>query len=374
MRLESVRDLKQQLMADIVAPVAAVASDVRARRVSSAAMGVMELAETHFAVGAKPLSTVPQVHRSVALGIARHKTGYRLAIRVQRQALIASALVERLVRQAKGEADVRLIGRIDKRARTTASAGGAGSSSRSPAPHGAAAVAWYRTNARPLLIGSSVGHIAVTAGTLGAFVKRGSGVLILSNNHVLANEDEAKVGDTVLQRATYDGGLDPRDRVGMLAASVRLKTRGANFVDAALARIDAGVEHDATLLRRLVGGRDRRLAGLGPEFLDEGVTVYKTGRTTGVTKGRVTAFDVDNVVVNYDVGNLRFDGQIEIEGTGKRPFSDGGDSGSLILDEDMLAVGLLFAGGETGGSNGLGLTYANPIHRVLTDVKATLLW
>lgn len=40
----------------------------------------------------------------------------------------------------------------------------------------------------------------------------------------------------------------------------------------------------------------------------------------------------------------------------------------------MEAVALLFAGSETGGRDGLGLTYANPIHRVLDDLKATLLW
>jgi len=36
-------------------------------------------------------------------------------------------------------------------------------------------------------------------------------------------------------------------------------------------------------------------------------------------------------------------------------------------------VALLFAGSDVGGSNGLGLTYANPVHRVLRDLKATLL-
>ncbi|HXU90639.1 MAG TPA: hypothetical protein VFQ62_17465 [Methylomirabilota bacterium] len=360
MRLDSVRELKQQLLADVVAPITAVASGLRARAATVAAMDATALAGMRFAVGAKARDTVPDLQRSVALGVARHTAGYRLAIRVQRQALLASPLVERLVRQAKGEADVRLIGRIDKRARR-----------RTPA---ASAVPWYRANTRPLLIGSSIGHVDVTAGTLGAFIKRGSRILMLSNNHVLANEDEAKIGDVVLQRAQYDGGRAPRDRVGTLAASVRLKTRGANFVDAALASIDAGLEHDPALLRSLVNGRDRKLAGPGRDFLDEGVTVYKTGRTTGATKGRVTAFDVDNVVVNYDMGNLRFDAQVEIEGTGNAPFSDGGDSGALIVDDDMLAVALLFAGGETGGSNGLGLTYANPIHRVLADTKATLLW
>jgi hypothetical protein len=144
-------------------------------------------------------------------------------------------------------------------------------------------------------------------------------------------------------------------------------------VDAALAATDEGIEIDADRLRALVGSKDRRLAGLGPEFLDEGTVVYKIGRTTGATRGRVTAFDLDNVVVNYDVGNLRFDGQIEIEGTGTRPFSDGGDSGSLIVNAAMEAVALLFAGSESGGKNGMGLTFANPIHAVLQALNATLL-
>ena len=91
--------------------------------------------------------------------------------------------------------------------------------------------------------------------------------------------------------------------------------------------------------------------------------MFKVGRTTGPTGGRVTAFDLDNVIVNYDKGNLRFDGQIEIEGVGNAAFSDGGDSGSLIVNARMEAAALLFAGGDSGGSNGLGLTYANPIHQ-----------
>ncbi len=79
------------------------------------------------------------------------------------------------------------------------------------------------------------------------------------------------------------------------------------------------------------------------------------------------------MVVNYDIGNLRFDGQIEIEGTGQKPFSDGGDSGSLIVNAGMQAIALLFAGSDLGGRNNRGLTFANPIHRVLKDLKASLL-
>jgi hypothetical protein len=42
--------------------------------------------------------------------------------------------------------------------------------------------------------------------------------------------------------------------------------------------------------------------------------VAKLGRTTGLTRGRVTAFEVDYVVVQCGMGLLRFDGQFEVEG------------------------------------------------------------
>jgi hypothetical protein len=145
-------------------------------------------------------------------------------------------------------------------------------------------------------------------------------------------------------------------------------------VDAALAEIDKGVPYDASRLRDLVNGADRKLAGPGPALTDVGEVVFKVGRTTGPTEGRVTAFELDNVIVNYDRGNLRFDDQIEIEGAGSRTFSDGGDSGSLIVNTRMEAAALLFAGSDSGGSNGLGLTYVNPLQPALKGLKAQLLF
>jgi hypothetical protein len=102
------------------------------------------------------------------------------------------------------------------------------------------------------------------------------------------------------------------------------------------------------------------------------MAVAKVGRTTGPTQGRISAIEVDDVVVEYDVGEVSFDDQIEIESTGAGAFSAGGDSGSLILDEEFRACGLLFAGSETGGSNGRGLTYANPIAVVLKKLAIEL--
>ena len=115
-----------------------------------------------------------------------------------------------------------------------------------------------------------------------------------------------------------------------------------------------------------------KLSGLGDAFLDEGTEVAKLGRTTGLTRGRVTAFEMDNVVVGYDIGNVRFDDQVEIEGAGDGPFSDGGDSGSLIVGRDKRGVALLFAGSDQGGAHGQGLTYANPLRAVLDALKVEL--
>jgi len=334
MKLESARELKAKLVEGLVAPFTQKAA-------SSGGL----------AMAARAMTTPSGVQRSIALGVAPPRGGqFRLAVRVQRQALLSGPLMERIVRQARGEVEVRMVGRLDKRA-----------------------LPWYRKPVRPLLPGGSCGHVEITSGTIGAFCERGGKVFVLSNNHVLANEDFGKVGDRIVQPGPSDGGRPTDDRIGHLSHWVRFRKSKPNFLDCALAEVDDGIDFDPVKLRGLVDGKNTKLKGLGPEVVDAGDVVYKLGRMTGATKGRVTAFDVDNLVVNYDTANLRFDNQIEIESFGKKPFSDGGDSGSLVVNARMEAVGLLFCGGEMGGAHKLGLTYVNPIHEVLGSLKAKLL-
>jgi len=88
--------------------------------------------------------------------------------------------------------------------------------------------------------------------------------------------------------------------------------------------------------------------------------VRKSGRTTGVTNGVITVINA-YVRVLYDSFILDFDDQIII---GTENFSQGGDSGSLILDTENYAVGLLFAGSEKD-------TVANPIQNVLNSLNLT---
>jgi hypothetical protein len=216
---------------------------------------------------------------------------------------------------------------------------------------------------RPLFPGLSVAHPAVTAGTLGGFVRVGGRLAILSNNHVLAASDAASVGDAVLQPGPADGGDPATDRVATLTAFERFTADGrANLVDAAVAVVDAEVPLEPG---RFPGGP----LGAEPLQVDDvepDEQVEKVGRTTGHTVGRVSAVEVDGVAVQYGQAIYTFDDQLEIDGvTGG--FSAGGDSGSVIWrSADRAPLGLLFAGSETGGHAGGGVTFANPLATVLS--------
>lgn len=286
--------------------------------------------------------------RTIAIGISGKGKQHQLAIRLQRRLLEDHPLLTKIRKQAKGEVDIKYVGKILKLETATN----------------------LQKRRRPLVIGCSIGHFKITAGTLGCFVRdRSTGeVLILSNNHVLANENNAVAGDAIIQPGDVDGGKKSTDAIGSLRSFVKLKKTGTNLVDCAVASIKSGIKSNQQKL-----GTFGNLAGLGLEVVVAGTEVRKVGRTTGQTKGRVTAFELDNVVIEYDLGNLRFDDQIEIEGAGSKSFSDGGDSGSLIIDKDRGAVALLFAGGDQGGSNNKGLTYGNPIRAVLDALKVDLL-
>lgn len=337
MLLESARELKKLISDTILAPMTGG--------------GFAGGSAVHsFALGATAMGTLADPIPSLAIGLVPKRANqFHLAVRCQRRELMDGKDVQAIKKKAKTEVDVRFIGRLRKRA-----------------------TPWYQGKVRPLQIGASCGHFSITAGTLGCFVAlRGdaTGKLhILSNNHVLSAENKGKTGDAILQPGRHDGGVDPADVVAALAKQIKLKKRGANLVDAAIAGLNAGIEKDGKTIRGL-----GKLMGLGAEFIDEGTMVAKLGRTTGLTRGRVTAFELDNVVVAYDLGNLRFDQQIEIEGADQDAFSEGGDSGSLIVEESTrLAIALLFAGGDTGGHNDMGLTFANPIHAVLDLLKVDL--
>ncbi|MFI2293370.1 hypothetical protein [Isoptericola sp. NPDC019571] len=321
-----------------------------------------DLAERHgvpaspYAVGddATPADVVRAP--TLSLGLAPHgDAGFGIAVRYRLGVPTARSFVRRLAAEAGDAVDVRRTGRI----RTLAA---------QVRPPVATARALGETDrVRPLRPGVSIAHVDVTAGTLGAFVVKAGeegARYVLSNFHVLAGSPSAQVGDVVVQPGPADGGRAPGDRVGTLAQVVPLTPGEPATVDAALALLDEGIEIDPTYP---VGAVTTTAVAAGGEV------VAKIGRTTAHTQGRVTAIEMDDVVVGYgdELGALSFDNQIEVEGTGGA-FSRGGDSGSLVYREDGVALGLLFAGSETGGADGTGLTYCNPVDAVLEALGVTL--
>jgi len=218
---------------------------------------------------------------------------------------------------------------------------------------------------RPAPGGVSIGHKSITAGTLGVVLESGFGELvILSNNHVLANSNGASIGDEILQPGPHDGGTLLTDQIarlekfvpikfnqssecpvaegvasfgnslaGFLSSSRRLSVETTfNLVDAAIA---TPLESSDVAREILEVGT---ITGSLPATL--GMPVRKYGRTTDHTEGSVLAIH-STVDVSYGTGKVaRFEEQV-VSGA----MSAGGDSGSLVVHRDSQdAVGLLFAG------------------------------
>lgn len=237
---------------------------------------------------------------------------------------------------------------------------------------------------RPCPPGYSIGHGLVTAGTLGAWVRRGQGSErhALSNNHVLAASNQASPGDFIRQPGRADGGTDadrfarltdyvqirfdagdgngkkpaaafawrawkaPANMVAqLLGCPYRLEVRlqrveqpYPNLVDAAVAQVvlEEWVEVEVPSMGEPAGIRDLQL----------GDRVQKTGRTTEHTRGVVETVGAQ-VQVDYGTGSgiATFDDQLIVRAD-NGDFSQPGDSGSAVFGEDALLGGLLFAGGD----------------------------
>lgn len=71
-----------------------------------------------------------------------------------------------------------------------------------------------------------------------------------------------------------------------------------------------------------------------------GMCVRKSGRTTGVTEGIVLACDVSLFV---DYSSMGYGTALFVEQIATSPMAEPGDSGSLTVDTDLYAIGLLFA-------------------------------
>ena len=218
------------------------------------------------------------------------------------------------------------------------------------------------SRARPAPMGFSVGHPDITAGTLGARVTDGTSVFILSNNHVLANSNDATIGDSALQPGAFDGGSEPDDVIGTLYDFEEISFSEDNVMDAAIALVDAADVSGST-----PDGVSYGFPSTTVDSASVGMDVQKYGRTTGHTHGTVAETNVTVSVCFagfiFCTQSATFVSQFTVT---PGDFSDGGDSGSLIVTEDgNHPVGLLFAGSDT-------RTIANPIDAVLKRFGVTI--
>jgi hypothetical protein len=218
---------------------------------------------------------------------------------------------------------------------------------------------------RPAPNGVSIGHPDITAGTLGCLVNKNGSTYILSNNHVMANENQANIGDDIYQPGPFDGGTSA-DAIATLSDFVEVKFDGTgNLVDAAIALVS---DTDVT------GATDANAGSYGAPSTTSvqpaiNLGVQKYGRTTQQTSASITGINA-NVNVGFSQGTALFTGQFVIQQSNREvrkngSFSAGGDSGSLIVSSSGDPVGLLFAGSSTS-------TIGNPIDVVLDQFGVSL--
>ena len=254
----------------------------------------------------------------------------------------------------------------------------------------------------PMLLGSSGGNnndfdekgnaiVDCCSGTLGALVQDSTGrQYLLSNNHVLARSDHAQIGDSIVQPGLIDNNCTPNGDgpgtvpVGALTAWLPLRSPQTN-VDAAIAQVGSHtVDPTGSILELGVRQPDGSLGAAPPGVSSTGgkgenatlqMRIAKSGRTTGLTCGHVTALDLDVSVDYYrDCAESRpyltktFTNQIAVSGD---RFSDAGDSGSLLVDTaDAEPVGLFFAGGVDAA--GVSHAIANPAPDVLNALSTQM--
>lgn len=233
--------------------------------------------------------------------------------------------------------------------------------------------------------GVSIGHgPSGKTGTFGGIVRKLGVRYILSNNHVLANENRASISDIIFQPGKVDGGFKDRAKLtefvwlkgfagdepepppeppsdcpvagsivtvcNWFAEKLGRKTRipraivpvqrarslseNVNKVDVALARPNDDAEFLDEILEIGI------LSGEAESEVD--MKIKGSGRTSGLVHDEIAMVNAA-ARVRYERGELMFEDQIITKG----PMIRAGDSGIYISTEDNRIVGEGFAGSST---------------------------
>jgi hypothetical protein len=190
------------------------------------------------------------------------------------------------------------------------------------------------------------------SGTIGYFCTRKSKlprrkeIHMLSNSHVFADLRRTRVDDSDLIMQPSPGEPASNRPIGTLVNFSALKFNGdindPNHIDAAIAKLWAPLAHEPLI--PLIGAVKGYVA---TKDIEIGEAARKFGRTTGYTEGHVFSICLD-IWIRYDrTGQSAFfQDQFLIEPDLPQftKFVSGGDSGSLVVDVEQHAIGLVFAG------------------------------
>lgn len=225
-------------------------------------------------------------------------------------------------------------------------------------------------------------------GTIGYFVRRKSlfpnrrnETYLLSCSHVFADLRKAVVDERDLILQPSPGESANKRAIAELTNFAHPKlendTTDANFVDAAIAKIFRQQTHKTLIpiIGAIKGFAEKQTVEIGEP-------VRKFGRTTGFTAGNIFSIDLD-IWIKFDrTGQTSFFKNqflIEPDKPKYERFVDKGDSGSLVVDGENYAVGLIFAGANCKVENQENAIkqinnygVANPLSDVLSKLKIEL--
>ncbi|EGO89309.1 serine protease [Clostridium botulinum C] len=209
---------------------------------------------------------------------------------------------------------------------------------------------------RPVPGGYNIGPALIKeGGTLGCVVTDGKYYYLLTCNHTITLEESVPLNYSITQPSGVYGGKDPEDVIANLSKYIPLKyststQQGVNYVDCAIAKISnpSEVSPEIAFLSSIRGIAKPSL----------GLYVQKVGEASELTNGTITSIGT-TILFNEPQGKSIFLNQITTNKMG-----DFGDSGAILFNRNVRAVGLLMSGNETRST-------FNPIETVLKalDVK-----
>jgi hypothetical protein len=201
----------------------------------------------------------------------------------------------------------------------------------------------------------------ISRGTLGcvAIDNTDNAPVLLSNWHVLF-ANTGTVGSRIFQPAPtslpqptmLQVPLQPTDDSNLIG--IIRRSAITTKVDGAIAAIDisscchcCGIHYSNEINGLSVGGRPARNTIVGEERAVSGMTVFKVGQKTLRSEGVVVDDNYPSFSINRDGVTYTFVGQIAILNVNNAlPFSDSGDSGSVVINLSNKIVGLVFASGK----------------------------